>query len=573
MNHDLAKCFLESLIERIVTDPETGQKSLPGNLSKYEVDSLNVALQLLGGTPPPRVIEGNIPADVTATPDEPAPEEVTVPAQPVEPHVELNLDSLDRENPENEDILLCLDFGTAMSKAFAVRYEEDFVLENLPLQLGKRAFLETLNIYPVPSSIWIDDEGYVFFGERAIALSLQDESGTRQRLDSLKKELIQGVVAGDPMKASLPKEINPTDINVSRGEAITVYLAFLTDLACTELAETHHRSRYVLRRYALPSWDKGRRKWGEDILKEMLTKAQIIADTFQGRWDEGIHVSEIKAVLKKINELETLPTYLIGDGITEPLAAGTSRVRQDEKSNGLVLVADIGAGTSDFALFIVIEDPNREVFGAWPIEGCNQTLHQAGDLLDRVLHQAIMSKANVDASDENDAYVSANLRREIRQYKETLFQEETCSVTLSNGERVTINLEEFLNSPQVERFSELLRSKCDEVLSLVPEDIGKKYSGQSITYVLTGGGATLPMVEALTEGAAMVGGTRMNKIKAELLPDDIYGNKELAFVYPQLAVAIGGAHPDPIDERKAISQLNSLDRQQWVLGKVQVQGL
>jgi len=123
------------------------------------------------------------------------------------------------------------------------------------------------------------------------------------------------------------------------------------------------------------------------------------------------------------------------------------------------------------------------------------------------------------------------------------------------------------------RFSELLKTKCDEVLSLVPEDIGKKYIGQSITYVLTGGGATLPMVETLAEGIAIVGGTRMNKLKAELIPDDIYGDKELAYVYPQLAVAMGGAHPDPIDERKAISQLNSLDRQKWVLGKVQMQGL
>jgi molecular chaperone HscA len=572
MNHELAKCFLESLIERIVSNPETGQKSLPGNLSKHEIDSLNFALQLLGGAPPEALDDKLTEVDNADKEEQDVAEELTI-AKPVDVQVTLNLKSLDMESPEDNNILMCLDFGTAMSKAFAVRYEEDYVLENLPLQLGKRALQGSQNIYPVPSSIWIDDDGYFFFGERAVALSLQDDSGKRQRLDSLKRELIQGLVAGDPMKASLPEEVNPSGVAVSRGEAIVIYLSFLTDLACSELTEIHQRSRYVRRRYALPSWDQSRRKWGEEILKEMLSKAQIFADTFHGRWDEGIHVSEIKEAFKKINELENLPTYLIGEGITEPLAAGTSRVRQDERSNGLVLVADIGAGTSDFALFMVKEEPDRELFGAWAIEGCNQTLHQAGDLLDKVLHQAVMKKANIDTGDESYPAVSKNLTMEIRKHKETLFQDDICSVTLNNGERVTIRLEDFLNSPEVARFSELLKNKCDEVLSLVPEDISKRYAGQKITFVLTGGGATLPMVETLADGEAMVGATKLLKIRADLIPDDVYGNKELTYVYPQMAVAIGGAHPNPIDERKAISKFPGLDRQGWVLDRVQMQGL
>ena len=66
------------------------------------------------------------------------------------------------------------------------------------------------------------------------------------------------------------------------------------------------------------------------MLANMLAKAQIIADTFRGKWEDGVHISEVRAALDKLDSLPNLPSYLIGDGITEPLAAGASRLRKDE---------------------------------------------------------------------------------------------------------------------------------------------------------------------------------------------------------------------------------------------------
>ena len=43
-------------------------------------------------------------------------------------------------------------------------------------------------------------------------------------------------------------------------------------------------------------------------------------------------------------------------GISEPIAAGSARLWTDSARRGLVLIVDAGAGTTDFALFLVNRD-------------------------------------------------------------------------------------------------------------------------------------------------------------------------------------------------------------------------
>src|ERR1051326_2928917 len=63
--------------------------------------------------------------------------------------IDLDLAALERRGPLSTRIRLCLDFGTAMSKAWATGKG---AIETLPLLIGKAAGTEGLT---VPSSIYI----------------------------------------------------------------------------------------------------------------------------------------------------------------------------------------------------------------------------------------------------------------------------------------------------------------------------------------------------------------------------------------------------------------------------------
>ena len=66
--------------------------------------------------------------------------------------------------------MLCLDFGTAKSKAFAWRNDTE---KPLDLPLGKLDQDLDDAIYSVSSSMWIDDDGLMFAGSEAVKRGAQ----------------------------------------------------------------------------------------------------------------------------------------------------------------------------------------------------------------------------------------------------------------------------------------------------------------------------------------------------------------------------------------------------------------
>lgn len=574
MSREIAREFLESIIARVVLEPATGKHHLPGVLSPQEIQALSAALEALGGTIPSQQAQPSKPPELVppqSTPEESA--RLEPQQRSAKSSTSLVLDSLRSARPENPEILLCLDFGTAMSKAFACVVEDGVAVEYLGLRLGHRAQPGPL-IYPVPSSLWIADDGRIYVGPKAVALSLaQDPVGARPRFDSLKRELTQGETGASPDQIRLGPDVNPSNIPLSQGDAITLYLSFLTDLACTELAERHGRSRNVYRRFALPSWSAERRIWGEQMLAEMLARAQIVADTFHGRWNEGIPAGDAKRVLDSVRELSKRPAHLIGSGVPEPLAAGASHLRRDETVRGLAMVVDVGAGTSDFALFVVAEHPEEDIFRAWPVQKCSEGLSMAGDALDNALRKVILEAARVDTRDPDWRHVNTRLTMEIRQLKEQLFRDQNCTFTLTNGVRGSVTLASFLERPEVVHFRDRLAETFNKVMLAGHQSFFKRLHPGGLTVVLTGGGATLPMVNDLVGVSSEVYGYRMERKRTPLVPRAFAHDSELREAYPQLAVAIGGAQPDLLGEGEALEEMPGLEKQTWTLGRYQVTGM
>lgn len=553
MDNPTAALLLENLLDRVELDTGSGKWRL-GTISAKERLALEVAVKAVGGVvpvnvqveTPPTSLSGPglqaLPAGGAVAPEVAHVHEV--------PNVVLDIRALGGTAPDNADVTLCLDFGTAMSKAFAM----DASHKPVELALGVRAGASG---YPVDSTLFITDDGLILFGPQALAKGAAAAEAGRMRFDSPKARLSMGE-QGDVNKIIVGPEINPTGTPLSEGELITLYLGYLTDLAVSEL-ESQGFSRYTSRRFARPCWPDERNRWAEPLLRKMLAQAQVLADTFQGRWNTGIPVAEVKVALCKLKELATVPEYLLGQGIPEPVAAAASLLLQDEAQRELFMVIDVGAGTTDFGLFLLQNNPDRDVCLTRIIPGTVEYLPEAGNRVDDLLKFYVLDSEGIDPGSPEGKHNKTYLDSRIRLYKETLFRDGIVEITLANQTRVLVDREEFQKSPRVRAFVKRLQDKIEQILSVVGDGYLNLLADTEMKVVLTGGGAALPMVTDLAKGVIEVKGRKILKKPVAKVPSWIEENYP-GFVsqYPQLAVAIGGAAPELPEQGDSFPDFNGL---------------
>lgn len=460
--------------------------------------------------------------------------------------IEPKSDALKLKKPENAEVILCLDFGTARSKAFAT---SGHAADLLDLAIGARAGQAQAH-HSLLSCVFISDDGRFWFGEEAAQKSEQAVgAGSRRRFESFKSMLTNASPGSDLRALDCHKESNPTAVRLTEGDVLTMYLAYLTDMAETELQQRHGLSRYVRRRFTMPVFQKDHLAWGEAELRKHFAEAILVADHFSGRWREGIPVTEAAGVLLGATRKHQDVLFLIEGALVEPVAAFGSRFRNTEgvvKKRTLITIVDVGAGTTDFASFILIPQ-DESGFTMFQIPGSVTAIRKAGDEVDRLLADYILRLAapkHVNADESVMARVRADLKLRQRAIKERLFQSESGSeeITLSDDTTVPVNLESFLSESTVKEFEEELRAKFIESLVGMDPSWIRGAAGGEVIVVATGGGANLRFIREIGEEAS----TQVNDLQsvkhAKAVPAWVEeGYSELVGEYPQLAVAIGGA--------------------------------
>lgn len=525
MDIEKAKILLESLIGRIERDAGDGNWRLVGVISPQERDALRFVLQYIG---------------VELGPDvHPAASPKPIEAPAFLPEVSLNTHSASLQTAEDQEVLMCIDFGTAMSKAFAIHAADEVPID---LALGTRAGY-TEAVYPVPSAVFISDNGRVFLGHEAIGRSLEDTTPGRERFDSPKQELSQGTMA-DLASVSVPTSINPSGVPLTKEDLITLYLAYVTDLAGTELAERHHRSRHIRRRFARPCWDAERTKWAEHQLKRMLARAQILADTFTGEWSGGIDVRRVRAALNHLDAV-VAPSFLVAEGVAEPVAAASSLVIRGEPQRRGFMVVDVGAGTTDFGMFVAVERAGLNGPRIFQVPGSIRGIRQAGDTIDRFLRATILRAHNVDLQSAYGQRLSVELNLRVRQFKERLFRDGSLKYNLADDTEGEITLEQFLEREEMARFKSALEQELRKTVESIDTTwLEGIFGKQGLMVVLTGGGSSLPMVQTLAKCTIESRGISMQCTASPQIPPWIAeGYRQFIPEYSQLAVAMGGASP------------------------------
>ena len=548
------KLLLENLLDRLDADAGSDQPRFRSIVSDKEREALR---SLLNGP------------DEGPRPPKPPPGPVKPPIAP-KPGPTLVTKALQYKESPAPEWTLCLDFGTAKSKAFAAtNVEED--PELLPLPIGKADNDMDGSMHEVSSSIWIADDGLLFVGSEAVKRGIDYGNSTRRRLDSLKQEISQLHPESDHsrLERRLAKEVDPTS-TLTYSDAIVIYLGYLTDLATTELERNPQvGTRYIQRRFTLPWWEKDQRQWAGEFLSKSLVHAQLLADTIQNEWRSGIRVDRIKSMLHEATKHDEQLAWMVltepESGVLEALAAASARIWNDSYARNMMLVVDVGAGTTDISLFWVVQEARNgqsersskvldSFHRAWPIEPCGTAIRQAGDTLDSLLMKELLERANLGEDwDLRRRVRDGILRNSVRRLKERLFETGEITEVLVNDRRVQLTKDEFMDLKGVKSFEQQICEEIGRLLVKVHES-WEKAPKHGITLVLTGGGSSLPMIRNLAGRRWTIGKQEITCQLATSVPPAVEDRFSSAFVreYPRLSVAMGGALRMRLDERNTL---------------------
>ncbi|MEL4293679.1 hypothetical protein [Shewanella xiamenensis] len=550
-----AKILLKSLLKRIKQVDEDSFE-LNGLLTDDELTALKFALSMLEScttsvtlvqpTPntttlgptvqscepeiKPKVTEGDVPNFNDKTAEQKS--DITL--------VKLDKTVLSLPQPANDE-RLCLDFGTAMSKVTLVkdRSNKRDLEEIHVLRLGVPGDQEEISETMLISSVFIDPDGKIWFGKKAQDWS-KYHSGI-QRLDNIKRYLSEEGF-NEPVSALF----NPTDIKITYGDMVMAYLMYLT-WAVNQCLEEFDAPRNLSRRFAMPCLDTSKSRDTEMLLSRMLGEAQILADTFNKTFEDGIHLSEFIEA-KRLVRQDKIEYPFINNGITEPLGVAGSIISWDGNVNSLLMVVDIGAGTSDFSVYRMAYNPSTGKSKALEVENSTIGITEAGNHLDKLLKQLILKKAGITSTSENFRNISGDLELSLRDYKERLFEDGEVHVKLFNDALIQIDLDEFMSLPQVTQFADSLVSCRDKILNRIDSSFITGAPNKALAVALTGGGASLPMVKALAKGTIRVQGKELKLVQTKAFPDWLAEEyPELEEDYPRIAVSLGGARKRIID--------------------------
>ncbi|WP_299196096.1 hypothetical protein [uncultured Amphritea sp.] len=300
--------------------------------------------------------------------------------------------------------------------------------------------------------------------------------------------------------------------------------------------------RNISRRFAMPCFTGEKQRETEHLLQLMLGQAQLLADTFKEKMMSGVSLAEFVAVINEIRA-NSFEYSFVTNQISEPLGVAGSIMSWKSEVNSLLLVVDVGAGTSDFSLFRIKYNPDTGESVSREISGSTRAITEAGNHLDKLLTEYILHKGAVTYDDPLYLNIRGALSLEIRHYKEALFRDHSLYVTLFGGETVVeVELEEFLQLESVQSFGNALRSCMLEILETIDPTWLRTAPFGGMGVALTGGGAELPMVQDLARDTLQVQGIELRLKQTASFPAWLEEeHHHLKDDYSRVAVSLGGA--------------------------------
>ena len=332
---------------------------------------------------------------------------------------------------------------------------------------------------------------------------------------------------------------DPTE-SLTQRDALVLYLAHLNRLADLALQRVGVVED-VRRRYTHPAWNDDTAEANSSAMKRLMAESIALARHCALDFQNSMLMVTARQVLQHVRTLDDsdLPYNLILDSVREATAAGAGALMESQVGRRRpYVILDIGAGTTDVAGCLCVNSANKDSVIVAEVITAGKAIRRGGNNIDDILLAELLRRSSCEFGSIEYDRVSRGLRRDIRGYKERLFNNGSIVVVLNTDERIEIELTEFLAiEPMVRLFNDIAKIVVDAAFAVVGGD-------GPVRLVATGGGANLPIVETLLEQTIQKDGKRMKLEKQAAMPQDLQQiYPTLIDNYAQLAVAIGGSHP------------------------------
>lgn len=435
------------------------------------------------------------------------------------------------------DWTLCLDFGTAYSKAAAAptgswsRFDPERVR---PLMVA--AHEEATNAFLLDSAVFVDDDR-ILLGRSAVIREAELAHRKRLALRSF-KTLLSVSDLDRALNTSAPLSIDPHRVFPMR-DLIVLYLAYLLEaVGNAQAGDPLLPSKGAMaRRYAAPAWRSGDSAGMHGVVMRLFGEAEALRAALGDELlsPEGVTIDALSEVLPKAMEK---PRHVNMGLVFEATAAAAYTSIGLENSASHVVVVDMGAGTTDFAAVARTEGGMEE------LEDARVTLKQAGDFIDRIIANLILEKNRWAKTQSQQAQLWRLLMGRMRDIKESMFADGHATLR-HEGRTLSVAMSELERDRGFREFRKSLETAYMHALQVVRANAGRRQ--RDVQAVAVGGGAFAPFIQDLLRRKPP-GGLRVEPRPAApqwAHADEFRGN--LAPVFPQLAIAIGGAlAPDSV---------------------------
>lgn len=427
---------------------------------------------------------------------------------------------------------LCIDFGTAFSKAAAAprnawsRFDPGSIR---PLPLG--GVQEAGNPFLLDSAVFIDDQ-QILFGRAAIARAEALAHKKRAALRSF-KTVLSASDLDRTLATNAAGSVDPHRMFQMR-DLVVLYLAYLLSAIdrAASADQVLQRADGIDRRYALPAWRGvdtiAMRTAISGLFGEAEAFRRAVGDALLDA--DGIAIERVSELLPRAQQ-QPAP-YDLELIFEAPAAAAYTSIGLDGGGSHFIVV-DMGAGTTDIAA--LARDDERLV----ELAEARMTLKHAGDFVDRVIANAVLDGSRIKGSAQQTELWRA-LMLQMRDLKEAMFATGKASMR-HQGKIYTVQLKQLEKSRDFKDFLKALTAAYENSLAIAAADAVVHGRG-AIQAVAVGGGASAPFIQKLIRTKP-----RGGKVKVAPRPatpqwahgPEFQGN--LAPVFPQLAIAIGGA--------------------------------
>ncbi len=430
---------------------------------------------------------------------------------------------------------LCLDFGTAYSKAAAAplgawsQFRPGLVR---PLSLA--AHEPGANPFLLESAVFVDNDR-VYFGHAAVLRASEQAHAKRAALRSF-KTLLSVSDLDRVLNTNAPTTIDPHRLFQMR-DLVVLYLAYL--LAAAEGAVSRdaelRAADSIQRRYAAPAWRGGDAAGAHDMVVRLFGEAEA----FRAAIGSKALLNPLGVTLKAIGDMlppaQTAPHPIAMGLVFEATAAAVYTSVGLEGDSSHLVVVDMGAGTTDIAALV------REGVHMSELPAARVTLKQAGDFLDQVIANLVLKASPWARTEEQQSMLWRALMQHMRDVKENLFADGQAALR-HEGRVITLRAQDLTRDRDYGDFVANLEEAYATAMAAVAAEARARGASEA-QVVAVGGGASAPPVQYLLETPPKSAGKMRINVRPAV-PDWAHDRQfegNLAPVFSQLAIAIGGA--------------------------------